>query len=169
MGGAPGEAEIRAAMLAAARGMVGWRWRHQGRTERGVDCVGLVMLSARAAGFTVEEVTGYSRRALGAGFLEHFRPRMRGVTLPEGRPGDVLVFTETVYPCHCGVLADGPAGAMVIHADGRRGRVIEEPLAGDLRRRLAFVFRLPLEELTGFPINREFPGKSGFIEKAEPA
>lgn len=149
------EAEIRAAMVGAARGMVGRRWRHQGRSATGVDCVGLVILSARAAGFTVEDVTGYSRRALGAGFLEHFRPRMRGVTLAEGLPGDVLVFTETVYPCHCGVLGDvlaaGPAGPTVIHAHGGRGRALEEPLAGDVRRRLAFVFRLPVEELLREP------------------
>lgn len=147
------EAEIRAAMVAAARGMIGRRWRHQGRSETGVDCVGLVLLSARAAGFTVDDVTGYSRRALGAGFLEHFQPRMRGVSLVDGRPGDVLVFTETVYPCHCGVLggapAEGPAGATVIHAHGGRGLALEEPLAGDLRRRLSFVFRLPVEELIG--------------------
>jgi len=148
-----GEAEIRAAMVAAARGMVGRRWRHQGRSATGVDCVGLVLLSARAAGFTVEDVTGYSRRALGVGFLGHFRPRMRGVSVFEGRPGDVLVFTETVYPCHCGVLggvlAERRGEATVIHAHGGRGRVLEEPLEGDLRRRLAFVFRLPVEELTG--------------------
>lgn len=141
------EVEARAAMVAAARGMIGRPWRHQGRSATGIDCVGLVILAARAAGFEAADVTGYSRRALGAGFLEHFRARMRAVHPDAGRPGDVLVFTETAYPCHCGVLAERGGAATVIHAHAPRRRALEEPLEGDLRRRLAFVFALPVGEL----------------------
>lgn len=145
------EAETRARMVRAARAMIGRPWRHQGRSATGVDCVGLVILAAREAGFTVADVTGYDRRALGAGFLEHFRARMATRPVAEAEPGDVLVFTETLYPCHCGVagLAEAARGGglTVIHAHALRRVALEEPLSGDPARRLAFVFRLPVEEI----------------------
>ena len=59
------------------------------------------------------------------------------------RPGDVPVFVETVTPCHTGLMSTRHGVPHLIHAHALRGRVIEEPFAGDWAARLRFAFRFP--------------------------
>lgn len=54
-------------LIDQARALKGTRWRHLGRTEAGVDCIGLVLLACRRAGFDLFQhcdikVERYSRR-----------------------------------------------------------------------------------------------------------
>lgn len=49
----------RDAFVAAARSMLGVKWRHQGRQPWAVDCLGLIVLAMRAAGREVQDREGY--------------------------------------------------------------------------------------------------------------
>lgn len=53
----------RNAFIAAARSMLGVRWRHQGRTVRGVDCGGLVAYAMKATGRPIADTPIYGRVA----------------------------------------------------------------------------------------------------------
>ena len=57
----PAEPLMGEAVVAQARAWLGTPWRHQGRSPRGVDCAGLVVLVARALGLADHDVAGYSR------------------------------------------------------------------------------------------------------------
>jgi cell wall-associated NlpC family hydrolase len=128
-------------IVTEARGWLGVPWRHQGRTRSGIDCVGLVVRVALALGVSDYDSTGYSRRAQGQAFVEHFRSNMDGVAIPVARPGDVLVFADQAYPCHCGFLTEWLGHPHLLHAHATRRQVIEEPYAGEWPVKVKFAFR----------------------------
>ena len=129
------------AIVAEARGWLGVPWRHQGRSRAGIDCVGLVVQVARALRLSDYDHTVYGRRAQGQSFVEHFRSNMDGIAIPEAVPGDVLVFADQVYPCHCGFLTERHHQPHLLHAHALRRQVIEEPYAGEWPAKIKFAFR----------------------------
>ena len=139
----PAEALSANAFVAAGRRYIGTPFRHQGRGHGGLDCVGLLVAIARDLGLPHRDVTGYTRRAEGMGFLEHFRGQLLEIPLGAITPGDVLVFVETVYPCHTGLCSSRHGALHLIHAHAPRRMVIEEPLDGAWRQKLRFAFRFP--------------------------
>jgi len=151
-----GEAAVRvAAILAAARGFLGTRWHHMGRTEHGLDCVGLVLVSFRTAGLDLADAI-YARGYRGSDMLDHIDAQGREVPLdPEHtgditagtRDGDVLLFADGLHIAHLGIRStmygDVPA---VIHAHMRRRQVREEPLSADMGPLLRRAYRHPALE-----------------------
>jgi cell wall-associated NlpC family hydrolase len=129
------------AIVAAARTWLGVPWRHQGRTRQGVDCAGLVVLVGRGLGLADYDTSAYSRRPAGQGFVEHFRAAMAGLRLLEAATGDVLVFADAAYPCHCGFLTLKHDAPHLLHAHALRRKVIEEPYAGEWPVKVKFAFR----------------------------
>lgn len=129
------------AIVAEARTWLGVPWRHQGRSRAGVDCAGLVVLVARALELSDHDSRAYGRRAQGQGFVEHFREHMDGVVVTQARPGDVLVFADHAYPCHCGFLTERLGASHLLHAHATRRKVIEEPYAGEWPSKIKFAFR----------------------------
>jgi cell wall-associated NlpC family hydrolase len=114
------------AVVAAARGCVGTRFRAQGRMPGlGLDCVGVVLVAAAAAGVTGVIPPAYSlggdheagavRLLAASGCTE--------VVVP--LPGDILVLAPAARRRHLAVMT--PAG--FVHADAGLGRVVEAPLA----------------------------------------
>lgn len=111
------------AIVAAARSLVGTPFRPQGRGTEGLDCVGLVLAAAGAAGIRVEApddyVLGGDHSALAAGSL----PAAGCRRLAEALPGDVLLLRAAGGRRHLGIAA----GATWVHADLRLHRVVETP------------------------------------------
>jgi cell wall-associated NlpC family hydrolase len=142
------ELGIREQAVNEARGWIGVPFRHQGRTRAGIDCVGLLVCVGRAMGLPAYDVTGYSRRAQGMGFIEHFRANLEEVAPAAAQAGDVVVFVETVYPCHTGILSERHGALHLIHAHAPRRVVLEEPFVGEWRDKLRFAFRFPGAEET---------------------
>lgn len=116
----PGEA-----LYAAARGLIGVPFRLHGRSrETGVDCVGLALLSARAAGLELPEVPAYRLRTAVTAQVDRWMANA-GFRLVEGaRPGDILVVRINALQAHLLVQGYGD----VIHAHAGLGRVVEMPL-----------------------------------------
>lgn len=131
-------------LITEARSWLGVPWRHQGRSRAGVDCVGLLVCVARALGLSDYDCTGYSRRPQGQGFVSHFRAVLDPLPLPEASSGDVLVFADGRYPCHCGFLSHRHGVPHLLHAHALRRKVIEEPYAGEWPGKIKFAFRFPV-------------------------
>ena len=113
-----------AAIVAAARGCVGTRFRVQGRAAGvGLDCVGVALIAAAAAGcrFTVPRyVLGGDHEArLDEGLAAQ---GCRAVADPAF--GDLLVIAPAPGRRHLGVVT-APG---VVHAHAGLGRVVEGPL-----------------------------------------
>jgi len=113
------------AIVAAVRGCVGTRFRAQGRTPGlGLDCVGVVLVAARAAGLGRIAPAAY---ALGGDNEPGVEPALaaygcREVAVPMN--GDVLVVAPAARQRHLAVVT--PAG--IVHAHAGLGHVVEGPL-----------------------------------------
>jgi len=128
-------------VVTAARAYVGVPWRHQGRSRRGLDCAGLVVLVAKDLGLSDYDTTSYRRHAQGQAFVEHFRANMDPVPVAEMRPGDVLLFADGAYPCHAGIVSERHGVSYLVHAHATRRKVVEEPYAGEWPGKVKFCFR----------------------------
>lgn len=116
------------AFVAAARGFIGVPWVHQGRSERGIDCVGLIVLAARAVGIDAPMRADYGRFQYypqAREYLEQFCDRVGSPDL-----GDIVLF-KTTQSLHMAIVseiaADGSI-ARVIQALGHKSNVVDTAL-----------------------------------------
>lgn len=117
---------MRSKIVEEARSWLGVRWRHQGRTRHGVDCAGLVVQVGKALGLTEFDMTNYGRRPDSMNFAKFFVDGGAvSKSVAAALPGDILLFRDGYFPCHCGILT--PDGTFV-HAFATRRAVVEDPL-----------------------------------------
>ena len=103
-------------------------WRHQGRSHLGIDCVGLLFRTGIELNLVAEDYINYPERPNGE-FLSRFDERLDRILPRDATPGDILVFTMSSYPCHCGILTTHRRQQPgLIHAHARRRKVLEETL-----------------------------------------
>jgi hypothetical protein len=109
---------------------VGTKWRHQGRQRNGVDCIGLAICTAKNKGLISEDfnVTNYDRRASGYHFINEFKKvdELQQVLPLNIMQGDILVFTDGTYPCHCGIAIFKWDTIRFVHAHVGNKKVMEE-------------------------------------------
>ena len=120
-----------------ARTLIGTPWQHQGRTEAGVDCVGLCVLALRAAGYSVQDRTDYGtdpdgtlRAALDANLI----------MVDDMRAGDIALVCFRAER-HVGIISVGDYGFTLIHADSHAKRVVEHRIDERWARRIVGVWR----------------------------
>lgn len=130
------------AIVKAARAYLGVPWRHLGRSMQGIDCIGLVVMAHRDAGYDVADPIPYPREPSGhqiiAGLAKAGAKRVR-----EHQDGDVLLFRVAGVGGHVGIRATHPVYGVpsAIHAYQDRGAVVEEPLMHDLADALIGAWR----------------------------
>jgi cell wall-associated NlpC family hydrolase len=138
------------ALVTAARRYKGVRFRHRGRTERGLDCVGLGILAYRDCGVSLPDFLLYSTEPSAMGpVLEHHLTAALGrplylapVRAAQLQPGDVIALRFAQAPHHVGIVGDYRFGGLsLIHAHGHTGRVVEQRLADDIVHRITHVYR----------------------------
>lgn len=124
-------------IVTTARAWLGVRWAHQGRSRAGVDCVGLVIMVARACRGSQFDVLDYPRLASDERMLKtadavlHRRPGVAAL-----RPGDVVVM-HYHQQRHMGIVAPYVFGGLsLIHAYAPARKVVETRLSDDLRQRV---------------------------------
>ena len=116
----------------AARRWLGTPWRHLGRNRAGVDCIGLILLSALECGHDIPDPAPYAREPsdnrLVQGIQEH------ATRVGAAAPGDVLVFRWGRLAAHVGIASVHPVygGPSVIHAAAKYGTVCEHLMAADI-------------------------------------
>ena len=138
----------RTAFLAAARSLVGTRYRHQGRSVRGVDCVGLPILALSQMGIQCEDLFGYDSRPDGVTLQANVEKHL-GAPVSQWQAGDIVLMRwfergETVYANHVGILGVAPYGNRwtLIHSHLADKRVVEHALAAPWDRRVFAVYSL---------------------------
>ncbi|GGD98810.1 hypothetical protein GCM10011529_01160 [Polymorphobacter glacialis] len=111
-------------VVAAVRACVGTRFRPQGRTPRlALDCVGVVLVGAAAAGLK-PDVPTYALGGDHEAEVEDVLAAAGCVRVVAPEAGDVLVLAPAPNRRHLAVVT--PAG--VVHAHAGIGRVVEGPL-----------------------------------------
>lgn len=135
-------------IVTAARQYLGTPWRHLGRTDRGVDCIGLVLLAAAEIGVVIPDPAPYEREPQGTRLLQGIAQYASRVGAHQ--PGDILVFRSGLYAGHIGIASEHPTYGKpaVIHAFARHGRAVCEQVLASLLQdtraaTLMAAFRLP--------------------------
>lgn len=134
----------RDSVITSAKKWLGVRWKHQGRGELGIDCVGLLCRVADDHDIPYEDRFGYSRQPNGHEFLAHLETYLTPGSIHDIRSGSVGVFRETVFPCHVGIFERDRDVLYLIHSS------VE----------LRCVGRQPMDQVTSLSLMRvlEFPG-----------
>ena len=139
-------------LVDAARGYLGVKWRHRGRSIHGVDCAGLGVLAYRDCGVELPDFLYYGREPHNDGLITYLT-RALGDPLRFGNgflfhDGDIVVQRFVNEPHHVGILAavdyGGTPAMNIIHADGMVGRVVEVRFDDEAMRRVTHVFRRPV-------------------------
>jgi cell wall-associated NlpC family hydrolase len=128
--GEPFTTEETAQFVAAARARKGIRFRHQGRSDRGVDCAGLAQVCLAALGKPTVDMEAYSREPMG-GRLEHILEENLGAPLAkdQARVGDIVLMRFRGEPQHVAIIGDYIYGGLsVIHAYLTMRKVVEHRL-----------------------------------------
>lgn len=117
-------ARPKALIVEAARAYLGAPFRHQGRTSRGIDCVGLLIAAARDLGVMRrdEDFTGYGRFPSPAYLIRcvetHCTRRRDG----QRAPGDIAVMRWEAQPQHAAIITsmhDGREGLIHSYSNAR--------------------------------------------------
>lgn len=108
-------------MIEKARSLIGTKWRHLGRSDKGIDCLGLVILSLKAAGFEQKYDRKYGREPWKDGLREslkdHFGEPIIG--FENYKVGDIalLRWPNNEQPSHVGIIANYRYGGLsLIHS-----------------------------------------------------
>lgn len=143
---------VRAAdIVAHARGFAEARvrWKHQGRSERGMDCGGVWVVACHRAGFPMADAPpGYSRSPTEYSFIEVFESCLDRVLPVDGRfpvqDGDVIISRGETYPIHASVAYHDRLGKLwIVEAHAGMRRVIERPMDAERWSKVTHVFRVP--------------------------
>jgi cell wall-associated NlpC family hydrolase len=108
-----------AEIVARARALIGVRFRAQGRSPAGLDCVGLVVQAIGAS----EVPRDYALRGTSAARLAAELEAAGLRRVDAMRPGDVLVMNAGPGQLHLGLWS----GTGLIHGDAGLRRVVERP------------------------------------------
>jgi len=128
----------RADLVNAARAAIDTPFRHQGRAAgSGMDCAGLLVHVAAAAGIPHLDMAAYGRRPKG-GMLEQMLDSQPGLRRVFRAPqaGDLLLMRFRTYPQHVALCA----GETIIHAWEAPGKVCEHGFTADWRAKVVRVY-----------------------------
>jgi murein DD-endopeptidase / murein LD-carboxypeptidase len=125
------------AIVAAARGCVGTRFRAHGRRPGlGLDCVGVVLVAAAALPMRLPALPPYRLGGalpdISAVFVD-----LGATRIDRARPGDVLVIAPAPDQRHVGIVTQ----LGLVHAHAGLGRVVEAPIDPDWQ--VVQAWRLP--------------------------
>lgn len=133
-------------LIDAARSYVGVKWRHRGRSRHGIDCVGLIVLSCRDAGYHIDDQIGYSRTPWKFGLDRELQARF-GEPVEGLQAGDIVSMRgpRQPEPGHVGIVATHGDRLTIIHSfnAAANSKVVEHGLDEYWLKRIHKIYRLP--------------------------
>jgi cell wall-associated NlpC family hydrolase len=130
-------------IVQAARSLINTPYQHQGRTaQKGLDCLGVVILTAKIAGVIDRDFDflGYSRSGNGLLQVEIERYCAEWTELTEGA---IALFDLDGRPNHCAVISKSSSVFNIIHAYENAGRVREHELIPWWANRIEKIYAFP--------------------------
>ena len=107
-------------LIAEARTYLGVPWKHQGRSRKGVDCVGFLIKAFNHINIDILEIKGYSRNPDGVQLKQIMdnQPNLRKVLANEKMEiGDILLLKIRKDPQHVALITNSDTSAFgMIHS-----------------------------------------------------
>ena len=139
-------------LIACARRFSGVRFMHQGRSVHGLDCLGLLIITAqecalRFGGQSADalDVPQYGARPDVQMLKQKLDAHLVPIETHAAREGDVVLLKIDGSPQHLALLTDYPiAGELgMIHAYASARKVVEHRYDKDWKRATYAAYRLP--------------------------
>ena len=139
-------------VIACARRFSGVRFMHQGRSAAGLDCLGLLMITAqtlnlRFADSPVEvlDIPTYGTRPDVILLKQKLDTHLTPIPLAEAVEGDIVVLKVDGLPQHLALITDYPLQGELgmIHAYAPARQVVEHRYDAQWRRQTYLAYRLP--------------------------
>ena len=140
------------ALIACARQFIGVRFAHQGRTPEGLDCLGLLILTARKSRVKIAgmdaaslDVPHYGTRPDAALLKHKLDTHLRCIAQDAVREGDIVLLKIDGSPQHLALIADYPLPGELgmIHAYAPARKVVEHRYDTHWRRQTYAAYRIP--------------------------
>lgn len=128
-----------------AREYLGTPFRHRGRTETGLDCLGLLVIVAQRQGLTVFDKKVYGREPWKDGLREGLVENC-GPPIDEDLAPDQILLMQLHAdegPAHVALVAPHEYGIGMIHTWAAAGKVVEHRMDDRLKKMIVEVFRWP--------------------------
>ena len=128
-------------VIEVARSLLNTPYQHQGRKPQvGIDCIGLVIVTARTLGLFDFDFTNYSR--IPDGTLET-EVTKHCTKLHVKKEGALVLFNLSTLPHHCGIISRYQNDWGLIHAYQNVGRVREHRLIDWWNNKIFGIYGLP--------------------------
>lgn len=120
------------------------KWAMMGRSEKRLDCYGLLVLVRQHFGLDSEDVGRYGIYPSQDLDLVKIGQRMFRQVHPPLKPGMVIVFKYGDRPWHMGIVGENAFGqSTIIHVAANRKFASEDPFEGELKRAFRAAFEFP--------------------------
>jgi hypothetical protein len=132
-------------IVTAAKSFLDVKYRHQGRTSAGLDCVGLLICIAHTIGLSTFDTIQYSNRPNVNEFTrEIIRSGCVQIPISSVGNGDILRLTSHGWPVHLAIFEIDDNGNMwYIHAYLPHKKVTRDPMTPEVWARVSSVWRFP--------------------------
>lgn len=112
-----------------AKSLLGIKYAHQGRSEKGLDCVGVLAMVADEFNYVYTDLEGYKRTPSASALIDLLKLNLDEIELSETEIGDIYLMRlgQGIKPRHTSIKV---SDSTIIHAlnMGNIQRVIEQPL-----------------------------------------
>jgi len=105
------------------------KWRHMGRNEQALDCLGLLVMIAKKFEIPYVEPEENYRRTPDSNLLVEMLTSQLILRRPPLKIGMAVALRDKVQPVHVGIIGERYGELSLIHACASRGYVYEEPWA----------------------------------------
>lgn len=139
-------------VIACARQFAGVRFMHQGRSPTGLDCLGLLIITAKTLGLVFADepvetldIPTYGTRPDTLLLKQKLDAHLIPIALNEVREADILVLKVDGLPQHLALMTDYPMPGELgmIHAYAPARQVVEHRYDPHWRRQTYLAYRLP--------------------------
>lgn len=131
-----------AALIAAARALIGQPYRHQGRGAGGFDCIGMILHVAKPLGLLPRAPFAADYGRVGQPELERIvRDHCEELTTGAAAPGAMVLiqWPGAKFAQHCALST----GETLIHCCGIMGKVVEHGYRGPWLKRTKSLWWIP--------------------------
>lgn len=113
---------VRDQIIESARSLIDVPFVEKGRTNRGIDCVGLLLHVAHAIGQDdIIDILDYSMAPEVEKFMEYVVGQTDEAPKNPLMHGSIVLLRQAIYPMHCGLLTTDKGRIQLIHAAPSRG------------------------------------------------